>query len=626
MDINLSRRQEKLIQVLLREEQIISSIEIGKLFQLSDRTIRNEIKTINSIFDKRYIISYKRLGFAIVEKAEMEAILKSVESSKGKRQILILKYILSHNEANYYDIVDEFFISETTLDKDLRTINRIIIQRFEKITITRRNNLLVLQGSEQARRQIYTYFLINEIDEYDFNFTKYVYYFKHCDILQLKEVVVQFVQEEKIKMRDISLISFILHLAIMIERVADGQAIHANIQSIMDEHEEKQRDTLCSRIEEMLGIQLPQSEWAYVSTLFSNKIIMKNEESKYNEASYHSFIQFAIDEIYKNYQIDLRQDTTFYHNVLMHLVALERRIDQNQFLKNPLVEDIKEHFPLIYDISVYLSLQIKEILNFDLREDEIGFIALHLMCAVEKIKSNKKKIVVISPNGSASISYLQQKLMNYFDTKIEIIESYSFFEIDKLREIELDLILSTVPLIDEFKAPIFQISNILSNDELESIDHYFKQKESRNEENMEEVKQLFHEELFFPNCEFHEKTEVIEFLCHQLYEHNYVDEEYVLSVMQREQIAPTAFGNLFAIPHPVKKIAKKNAIAILSLKEAIDWSNHKVKLVFLFSLSKESKNLTRLYEVLVTLLEDINRVKRISKIDSYEEFIIEIFK
>ena len=46
-------------------------------------------------------------------------------------------------------------------------------------------------------------------------------------------------------------------------------------------------------------------------------------------------------------------------------------------------------------------------------------------------------------------------------------------------------------------------------------------------------------------------------LCEQLCKKGYAKQDYLEKVLKREQIAPTAYGNLFAIPHPIEKVCSR---------------------------------------------------------------------
>lgn len=92
--------------------------------------------------------------------------------------------------------------------------------------------------------------------------------------------------------------------------------------------------------------------------------------------------------------------------------------------------------------------------------------------------------------------------------------------------------------------------------------------------------------------------------------------------MAREQIAPTAYGNMFAIPHAVKKAGFATRIAVALLDKPVDWNRQKVRLVFLFCLTKErNEEFDLLFEKLVGLLDESKKVKDLLKCENYEDFL-----
>lgn len=83
------------------------------------------------------------------------------------------------------------------------------------------------------------------------------------------------------------------------------------------------------------------------------------------------------------------------------------------------------------------------------------------------------------------------------------------------------------------------------------------------------VRTFFEEELFFSKENFDSKEMVIHFLSDKLVEKGYADKKFESLVLNREIMAPTAYGNLFAMPHPIKKEGIENKIAVCSLNKSI---------------------------------------------------------
>ena len=59
-------------------------------------------------------------------------------------------------------------------------------------------------------------------------------------------------------------------------------------------------------------------------------------------------------------------------------------------------------------------------------------------------------------------------------------------------------------------------------------------------------------------------------------------------MLERESLAPTAFGNLVAIPHPNKAVTDDTFVCAAVLHKPIMWGEHRVQFIFMMSLQKGS--------------------------------------
>lgn len=108
-------------------------------------------------------------------------------------------------------------------------------------------------------------------------------------------------------------------------------------------------------------------------------------------------------------------------------------------------------------------------------------------------------------------------------------------------------------------------------------------------------------------------------------EKKYVLDNFEKLVLEREKVAPTAYGNLFSIPHPIKKEGLVNKIAICSLNKPIEWNDKKVRLVFLICLSKNNREqddgFDELFERIISLLDNPRKTDKLINELKYDHFI-----
>ena len=76
-------------------------------------------------------------------------------------------------------------------------------------------------------------------------------------------------------------------------------------------------------------------------------------------------------------------------------------------------------------------------------------------------------------------------------------------------------------------------------------------------------------------------------------------------VWERERLAPSAFGGLIAMPHPLEPVTEHTHVAVALLDEAILWAGQPVRIVFLVSISThKGRDLDGLYRSLVRFMNE----------------------
>lgn len=613
--MELTKREKHVVDIL-KNCEYLKADSIAKKLSVSEKTVRVTIAEINTRAGKPVILSLKGKGYQLSPDALAEETDISVAVGDG-RQLSSLLHILFEPDVDYYELADRLFISESTLEKDIAAINVIIRKSLSGIVVRRKNNRLFLEGNEEDKRSVLFNFLMKELEECSYDFACITYVFRLCDIMSIKRTILDFIREEQLLLNDIEIMHLILYSAIMAERVKSG---HSIIRFIGQEGDQGRSYRLCGRLETETGMILPESEKEFLYLLFQNKMGMP-VQSQEEENLHKEFLRAALNGIYSNYNVDLQGDEMFQQNLLVHLMDLYHRAKTGQFVNNPLVGDIKNTYPLIYDISVYLAMKMQEYFDIRLQEDEIGYISLHIGATMDRKHTRRKKIVIISPNRNAVSDFIENAMRQHFNQTIEILGTYSLFAIDEIIKQMPDLIVTTTPIQARFQCPVFQCSNLITYREIDSIKQLLANQEFGALENRLELLQQFDNRLFYPLLELQSKEDIIRFLCDRLVEEGYCDEHYVNYVMERESIAATSFSNYIAIPHPVEMAAQKNGIAVATLKDDVIWGENKVRIVFLFALSSQSLNLTLFYDTIAKSIDHGSKMKNIVKYTNFNSFM-----
>jgi transcriptional antiterminator len=237
----------------------------------------------------------------------------------------------------------------------------------------------------------------------------------------------------------------------------------------------------------------------------------------------------------------------------------------------------------VYNVSVYASGFLQEKLDIQFPEDEVAYLSLHFLSALDNIRAHKKKrILLVSPYGVGNQRVVRNQLNKIQDFDIELSVAESIFAVTSEITEDKSMILTTEPLELKTTIPIYRYEAFLTETDLEKIQQIL----IAENQTPSVLATFLKEELFFPQKEFANREEVIQFLCQELYQKDYCEKDYVEKVLKREALSSTAFGDFYALPHAIKREAKKNAVAICSLAKPVQWKEKKVKLVPLNSCLK----------------------------------------
>lgn len=134
-------RIKKIFDHLSSKENYVSSEELSSLLSVSSKTVRNEIKVLNSIFEKQGATVISKAGYGyrfeitdvdqfrnfIANRWHEFAFDDSVLADKGNRiQFLLKKLAFKKNYCSAIDLCDELQISRSQLSLDLNILKEKI--------------------------------------------------------------------------------------------------------------------------------------------------------------------------------------------------------------------------------------------------------------------------------------------------------------------------------------------------------------------------------------------------------------------------------------------------------------------------------------------------------------------
>lgn len=213
-------------------------------------------------------------------------------------------------------------------------------------------------------------------------------------------------------------------------------------------------------------------------------------------------------------------------------------------------------------------------------------------------------------------------MKNNFSNYINIVDTISYYQLEDYNLSNIDFIISTIPITKTFDIPVLTVNTFLSESDIENISNYLVFGDLYDEQDFLDPSRIF------LNIEFNDKESVIRFLCEELYKQNLVTKKYVHLVLEREKLAPTSYGNLVAIPHPITPSTDKTFWTVCTLKQPILWDeDHPVQFVCLLNVKKGAKKtLDFMYDRLIRIINSKSVIEKIIKCESKEELIDILYK
>lgn len=627
----LTKRQKMILNYLLQKDKIISGQELAKEYDVTTRTIRNDIVAIEGVLANDsgiHIESIRGKGYKveIFQNEKLFSFLETINENTKSSPIepeervnyIVNRLLLSSEYLKIDRLADELFISRSTLQNDLLNV-KVVLEKFGLKIVSKPSHGVCLVGDEKERRYAISEQIVSEISNHNnSNFGNTI--LPEEEINFLKKIVLKQLKQANLNLSDMALNNLIVHVAIACKRVREGSYIQNTSASISHEKEFLVAKKIVKQIENELNISFPDIELTYIAMhLMGTKIFFnKNERKNWGKLEHKisSVSKEMIRVVEEKLNMDFEEDTELLAALSLHLKPVLYRYENNMSIRNTMLDAIKINYPIAFDAGVSASKVLERRFNIIVDESEIGFIALHIGAAIErkKTKKNIKNCLVVCTTGLGSSRLLYYKLKSKFGDQINIIGTTELHNIYLYDEKSIDLIISTVPLPSNIKIPFLVVDVLLGSKAIKELENEI------NSTNESYSNLYLNQRTVYLQKHLKTSDEVIKYICSDLIEKNLVSKGITESVLTRESAASTSFGNYVAMPHPLEAFSDDTFWSLLTLKEPIMWNDKEVSIVcFLHVASSNIDELEPLYKELLSLLDDEESVKKLMSANNKTE-------
>lgn len=506
--MKICSRTKKILNILCNSQDYVTVKAIAGEIEVSSRTILRDLNKAEKWLQKNGYHLDKKKGTGVCldcsseEKGKIINLLKleSVENNytPEEREFIILTELLRKQEpVKLFNFKLLTNVSETTISNDLDRIEEWI--KSYRLKLIRKPGLGVyLKGAERDIRRASINLLYENINQKEiFKIIQQGFSGKSARdrgtgtsnrLLGLIsnetiDMLGNFIEdiEDTIgcQLADDSFVALVVHLAIALERISNGEKITIEpelLGALKETDEYIIASGLINTISQAFSIEIPEAEIGYVTmhlrgskgrgAFYSNNISM-TEDFKLVSLT-RKMIEAA--EIKLGFYLE--DDDKLLVGLVRHLEPTINRVKLGLDIRNPFVKDIKKQFTDLYNAAEVSAAVLEEHEGIKVPESEIAFIAMHLGAAVERKRKKpvtKYRIAVACTSGIGASRLLATRLNKEFDN-LEIVDLISIIDFDdkSIRKMNLDFIVSTVP-ISESKIPVIVVNPLLTEDHKRKI-------------------------------------------------------------------------------------------------------------------------------------------------------------
>lgn len=630
--------EDRLVLILkqIQNRNFITLTEIAERLNVSTRTVRNDIKSLNDIFGDSAFIDGEQGSYRlyIIDIEDFEKKREEIFKSNGyldspkKRMAYIFKTLLKSNIPYVIDeLAYEMNVGRSTVNGDIKKLNEILSPYGISIE-GKSNSGITLVGGELNKRL----FILENI---------YNFIYKDNTLEQSVEDSI-FHISEKYKFETMTAVAFKKTVIIMIDRVLSGNFIEKlpnEYYDIEKNNISKPAREVAEALEKILNIFVPTEEKIFISIPIIGMRTPTNIETVYSlgiSEDIHKTIDKIIEQI--KYELNLYiNKNNLNEEFFYHISFMINRLKFGYLLKNPISEEIREKYPLAYKMSSIAGRIISKEYNVEVPEDELGYITAYFGAYMLEYKTSQAyyKIALVCGTGRGTARLISTQLKRVLDKDAQL-DLYADNQVTEEILNSYDIVFTTLNLAYTIKTPIIKIQDIF--DEKEILLEIEKTKQLQKLSipltrigGISIIAALIDEYKFFildNNKSYIENTcDMID----NLQKEGFVDIDFKDRVLKREEKSTMVFNKSIAFPHAVNYLDDNIVIAIGISEEGIksdDGSN--IKLIFLLALPKSENQddtvLVRIYDEIISIAQDENIVKELSKTKDFKSIIKSFIK
>ncbi len=506
---NLSNRCVTIIRTLLEEKDFIYVERISEKCGVSLRTVRYDLEKIKGWLkdNDSELIAIPKKGIRIPdnEKERIRELLNEDNSdyffnAEERFDHLLSFFLDSYQNESIEDIGLKTGVSKSTMLRDMEKVTDWFAEH--NVQLQRKQHKGIgLDLNERQRRRLIAAYVVEKLDiekmieGYAFGISFGLDYQsqselvkriqKTIDIRQYNKRLRHFLEENDYEITDKNFVYLFCFLVVQEYRIGNGHFILNHSVKRASDNKSAAEIIRTKFLEKRLGNvpeEYRQNEADYITDIFLAYIGSSQNDSNDDADLTQQIYEYIVRRVYELTRCDISKDQDLNKGMKLHIASMVSRMRMKMPYQNVMLEDIKRQYTDTYNMTSEIFLEIEKKYGIERNENEIGFVALYVNQALERIYKNTERfrytnVLLICSEGQAAVSFLVKSLQKNFN-EIRIVDRISAFKADHYNYAKVNLILTTVDLPFTVLKPVIKVKPILSKRDIARIESFLNKNRS----------------------------------------------------------------------------------------------------------------------------------------------------
>lgn len=612
----------------LLQNETLPQEELAQRLSVSTRTVRADITALNALllhYGAQFILT-RGSGYQLVIHDPTR--YQTLEESAPKAQhiprtaadrihFLLVRFLTSAFSIKLEDLADTWFVSRATLQGDMVDV-RERFQRYQLTLETRPRHGMKLFGSEVSIRACLTDLLWELSQQGPLNPLIGEEAFDASVPTLLAGVLQETLTRHHVRLTDAGERFICLYGAVAVRRVSEGYPLADFSAEDVGQNVRDAARELANTMQQLAGKLLAPAEEEWLCVHLAARQVQDVDPGTISADDDEALVNYILRYINQQYNYNLLDDAQLHADLLTHIKTMITRVRYQIMIPNPLLENIKQHYPMAWDMTLAAVSSWGKYTPYAISENEIGFLVLHIGVGLERHYNigyqRQPQVLLVCDTSNAMVRMIEAILQRKYP-QLEIAATLSQREYEQREEIAEDFVISTVR-ISEKEKPVVTIAPFPTDYQLDQIGKLVLVDRTRPWM----LNKYFDEAHFQVIDTPMDQQALFATLCQQLQQEGFVGAEFHGSVVEREAIVSTMLGDGIALPHSLGLLAKKTVVYTVIAPHGIAWGDETAHIIFLLAISKsEYEEAMAIYDIFVTFLRE-RAMARLAATRSFAEF------